>query len=74
MAEHKGEINPGFAKRYGCKRLVLIETFDGIVEAIAREKQLKNWSRAKKEWLITRGNPAWRDLSGSWNLPELQAC
>ena len=35
-----------------------------LPEAIAREKQLKNWRREKKPILINRSNPEWRDLSG----------
>ena len=51
-----------FAKQYNAHKLVYFETFPDPQSAIAREKQLKNWSRAKKETLIAKGNPEWRDL------------
>ena len=41
---------------------------DGVVEtAIAREKQLKGWSRAKKIALIEKINPGWEDLAPSFS-------
>lgn len=52
-----------FSARYNLSLLVYYEKFDSIVEAIAREKQLKRWSRVKKEVLINRLNPEWNDLS-----------
>jgi predicted GIY-YIG superfamily endonuclease len=53
----------GFTKRYNCERLVYAETFDEIDQAIAREKQIKGWTRAKKNELVNRANPQWKELS-----------
>jgi putative endonuclease len=53
-----------FVKKYKVFRLVHVEEFGSVIEAIAREKQLKNWQRAWKIQLIERGNPDWSDLSG----------
>jgi putative endonuclease len=39
-----------------------MERFTEVTDAIAREKQLKKWSRKKKEWLIEKNNPEWEDL------------
>jgi len=39
-----------------------MERFTEVTDAIAREKQLKRWSRKKKEWLIEKYNPKWEDL------------
>lgn len=61
--EHKTHQNRGFASKYKMHSLVLIEAFPNIDDAIAREKQLKKWSREKKVWLIERENPGWVDLS-----------
>jgi len=36
--------------------------FDEIIEAIAREKQIKGWLRRKKLKLIESANPEWKDL------------
>jgi len=60
--EHKSGVSEGFATRYGCDRLVHFELFDRIADAIAREKQIKAGSRAKKIALIEAHNPQWADL------------
>lgn len=62
ISEHKEGIVEGFTKKYGCKKLVYFEETSDIISAIEREKQLKNWRREKKEFLIRRMNPGWRDL------------
>jgi putative endonuclease len=51
-----------FAKQYNAHKLIYFETFPDPQSAIARERQLKKWSRTKKDALITRANPEWRDL------------
>ena len=62
LSEHRlGEI-PGFTADYRCHKLVYWEHYSDIEEAIAREKQLKRWSRKKKIELIDRVNPRWLDL------------
>jgi predicted GIY-YIG superfamily endonuclease len=60
--EHREGLTPGSTTRYGCKRLVFYEHYERIDEAIAREKQIKGGSRAKKVALIEAMNPEWRDL------------
>ena len=62
--QHKaGEI--GFTSRYGCKLLVWFELREDMLDAIAREKQIKGGSRRKKLALIEALNPEWRDLYDS---------
>jgi putative endonuclease len=68
--EHKLKIHEGFSATYNCNRLVWFERFAGPSEAIAREKQLKRWSRAKKVALIVKDNPVWLDLSAEWYSEE----
>ena len=63
VAEHKAKINKGFTYRYNCDKLVYFEAYVSIVDAIGREKQLKNWKRAWKDELINTTNPEWKDLS-----------
>ena len=46
--------------------LVYYETTSDVNSAIAREKQLKGWSRKKKDALIAAMNPRWVDLSLEW--------
>ena len=58
----------GFTKKYNCSRLVYYEEYNNINQAIQREKQLKNWNRKKKEYLIKTLNPEWRDLLEEPNL------
>jgi predicted GIY-YIG superfamily endonuclease len=64
---HRSGAIEGFSRRYGCKLLVWLEPYDRMDEAIAREKQLKAGSRAKKLALIEASNPDWADLYGSLN-------
>ncbi len=70
VAEHKSKKYPrSFTAQYNCTRLVYCEDFDRIVDAIAREKQLKGWRREKKIRLIQSVNPDWMDLSVPPALP-----
>jgi putative endonuclease len=62
VREHRSPENRGFTARYRVHKLVYYETFDDIVEAIAREKQIKAGSRQKKIDLIVASNPWWKDL------------
>ena len=69
--QHRSGQTPGFAARYGCKRLVYYESLDTMQAAIAREKQLKAGSRRKKLLLIESTNPigaicflTWFDVAG----------
>ena len=63
IEEHRRGMVPHTA-RYNIHRLIYFEAHDTAPDAIAREKQLKNWRREKKLILINRANPEWRDLSG----------
>jgi len=63
VASHKAGEGSEFTSRYHFDRLVYFETFVTAAEAIAREKQIKGWTRAKKIALIKSVNPTWRDLS-----------
>ena len=60
--EHREGLIDGFTKRYGCKALVWFELHASMPAAIAREKQIKGGSRAKKVALIEAMNPEWNDL------------
>lgn len=60
--EHRMGSIPGFTKKYNVKRLVHIEVFDTIHDAIRREKILKHWTRAEKIRLIEDANAEWQDL------------
>jgi len=60
--QHRTGTIPGFTKRYDCRLLVWFERHECMEEAIAREKQLKAGSRARKLALIETLNPLWRDL------------
>ncbi len=64
--DHKWHERGGFAARYNCDRLVWFEGHEYIQRAIAREKELKGWRRARKIALIESLNPAWVDLSRDW--------
>jgi len=48
-----------FAGKFHCYKLLYFETFSGIEQAISREKEIKGWTRARKEALIKEVNPNW---------------
>jgi putative endonuclease len=64
--QHKWREHEGFTARYNCDRLVWFERYSDIERAIAREKELKRWLRAKKIALIEATNQTWADLSRDW--------
>jgi len=68
LFEHKNELVEWFTKKYWCKKLIYFEEYNEIEQAIAREKQLKNWNRNKKEDLIKIINPWRKDLSIDFNI------
>ena len=66
MYQHKHKLTPGFTSRYNVNKLVYFEETTDVREAIAREKILKGWRRARKVDLVNTLNPGWRDLSADW--------
>ncbi|WP_353684680.1 GIY-YIG nuclease family protein [Thermodesulfovibrio sp. 3907-1M] len=60
--EHKNKLVKGFTSKYNITKLVYYEIARDVNEAIKREKQIKSWSRDKKESLIESINPQWKDL------------
>jgi putative endonuclease len=64
--QHKNKVVDSFTSKYDANRLVYFETFGDVLQAIAREKQIKGWTRRKKLALIESQNPTWRDLSDDW--------
>ena len=71
VLEHKRGIKSGFASKYHCDRLAYFEEYGDIRSAIAREKTIKGWTRAKKIALIESLNPEWKDLAQYWGSPTL---
>lgn len=63
MHEHKTKTIKGFSSKYNINKLVFLETFSQIDDAIAAEKKIKGWIRNKKIELIENKNPEWKDLS-----------
>ncbi len=68
--QHKQRLIEGFATKYNARRLVHYEVTSNVRAAIAREKQIKDWLRAKKIALIEGFNPTWQDLSAEWFTEE----
>ena len=64
--EHRTGAVPGFTRRYGIHRLVYFERIEGPLEAITREKQIKDYARVKKIAMIDSVNPEWNDLAEVW--------
>ena len=63
IQEHKSGLITGFTQKYNCDKLVYLETYSDINQALDREKQLKKWRREKKDLLIRKQNPLLQDLS-----------
>ena len=67
LYEHKNKLADGFTKKYNVSKLVYFESTSDVYSALSREKQLKKWTRAKKNQLVETLNPQWEDLSLSWD-------
>lgn len=64
--QHKTKIFGGFTAKYCCNKLIYYESYNSVVSAINREKQLKSGSRKRKDDLVSNFNPDWKDLSEDW--------
>ncbi len=60
--EHKHELVEGFTKKYHVHKLLYYEVFSSPIEGIAREKQIKKYSRKKKYALVDTMNSQRKDL------------
>lgn len=60
--QHRHHLVEGFTKRYKVNKLVYYESVNDVTAAIAREKQLKGWTRARKNALVASVNPNWTEL------------
>ena len=63
--EHRNGLVRGFTRKYNVKRLVSVETYHDVSDAIVRERRMKEWRRAWKIQLIEADNPNWDDLAVS---------
>ena len=61
--EHKNGLCDGFTKKYRCYKLVYFEETSNINAAIEREKQIKGWTRKKKDEIIAVVNPDWKEIA-----------
>jgi putative endonuclease len=66
LYEHQNKLVKGFTSKYNVNKLVYFDCTTEARSAIAREKQIKGWTRQKKLDLISELNPQWRDLSADW--------
>jgi len=64
--QHRNKQIDGFTRRYNITKLVFFEESGDPLAAIAREKQIKGWLRAKKIALVESTNPQWHDLGEAW--------
>ena len=60
--EHRNKLLKGFTEKYNINKLVYFEETSNVTAAIAREKEIKKWRREKKNALVQRVNPDWKDL------------
>ena len=73
--EHKQKKINGFTQKYNVDKLIYFERFDSIDSAIAREKQIKGFSKEKKLALINKVNIDWKELLhtglfNDWEIPH----
>lgn len=66
VCEHKEGTGSRFTAKYRLTRLRYFEETRNVQAALAREKQLKSWTRAQKLELIASVNAKWVDLSADW--------
>jgi putative endonuclease len=66
MHQHRTGALPGFTRRYAVNRLVCFECTPNVAAAVAREREIKGWTRAKKVGLIETANAGWLDLAADW--------
>lgn len=71
---HRNRLIEGFTKKYKVVRLVYFEVRSSIEDAALREKQIKGYSRAKKNALVTKMNADWRDLYADFRKEESRLC
>ena len=62
VVQHRNKSYGGFSARYNLTKVVYVEELPNIRDAIARERAIKRLSRHRKELLIARINPYWREL------------
>ncbi|OGG13357.1 hypothetical protein A3D77_03050 [Candidatus Gottesmanbacteria bacterium RIFCSPHIGHO2_02_FULL_39_11] len=62
IEEHLLVSTNDFVRKYNLIKLIYVETFTDPLTAITREKEIKGWTRKKKEELINKTNPEWNDL------------
>jgi len=61
--EHRNKLIKGFTEKYNVNKLVYFEETSDVAVAIIREKEIKKWRREKKNALVKKVNPDWKDLS-----------
>ncbi len=64
--QHRTGSVEGFTKQYGVTTLVYFEEFHDVRDAIARENEIKGWTRKRKIGLIEAANADWDDLAAGW--------
>jgi putative endonuclease len=70
VTQHRRQTPGSFTGRYNITRLVHFERFQYVNNALAREKELKHWTRAQKITLIESMNPTWEELLPVESLPQ----
>ena len=72
LSEHYSNrgTDKSFAGKYHCTDLVYYETHKYVLNAIAREKEIKKWRREKKNALVSSMNPQWNSLNKNFHITE----
>jgi len=64
--QHKHGLIPGFTQRYSITRLVYYDWPPNVAATVAREREIKAWTREKRCRLIESINAGWEDLAADW--------
>lgn len=70
LKEHQTGSGGKFTRSFGAKKILYSETFASKSEALKRETQIKNWTRSKKEALISGNKIQLKQLSMSRQSPK----
>ena len=70
-AQHRTGYFKGHTSLYRIHSLVYFEQVATAAAAVARERQLKGWTRERKMRLVETANPGWRDLAADWPIPPV---
>lgn len=68
VRHHRRRIARKLGRKKVYQKLVYVERFDGLSRAVAREREISDWTRSRLMYLVSRKNPTWKPISIRWYL------